>query len=476
MPGLRARTAAKLKSVKEVLHFSGPDLQRLTGLSSLDVQHLLRTASLHVRGGSIVTALHLHQQKKRFPAQHQRLSLGCPVLDGLLRGGLPLDGVTELAGHSSAGKTQLALQLCLAVQLPPRHGGLEAGAVYVCTEDVFPNSRLQQLIAQQRHLRADVPGEVIAKVRFGSQIFIEHVADVDALLECVRKKVPVLLSRGMARLVVIDSVAAPFRCEFDGPASVPRARRLQELGATLRRLSSTFQSPVLCINQVGPAPLMSLAWFLGRKFGAGVWGRGLPLVRPVVLGWVVADPGLDLPGDGGRGGAGRGTRTTGPLGGAGLSRPRNRLVQPALNAADGQPAPLRGAGRAPRPHAAGDLRPSPAPLILLLHGPHGGSARDSRDHGPLTRRRHGGRPGPRKPESGRAVHTLQAQGPGVWTRHTRHWVRVRVRGWLHLLNGRKVVSTDDPPDVASTPHLPTSPCARHAARLGGPFPAGLCPK
>ncbi|XP_077632629.1 uncharacterized protein LOC144241854 isoform X1 [Crocuta crocuta] len=223
----------------------------------------------------------------------------------------------------------------------------------------------------------------------------------------------------MARLVVIDSVAAPFRCEFDGPASVPRARRLQELGATLRRLSSTFQSPVLCINQ--------------------------------------------------------------PPGGAGLSRPRNRLVQPALNAADGQPAPPRGAGRprpapAPRPHAAGDLRPSPAPLILLLHGPHGGSARDSRDRGPLTRRRHGGRPGPRKPESGRAVHTLQAQGPGVWTRHTRHWVRVRVRGWLHLLNGRKVVSTDDPPDVASTPHLPTSPCARHAARHSGPFPAGLCPK
>ncbi|XP_029806569.1 DNA repair protein XRCC3 isoform X2 [Suricata suricatta] len=248
-----AAKKAKLKSIKEVLHFSGPDLQRVTGLSSLDVQHLLRTASLHLRGGCVCTALHLHQQKKRFPAQHQRLSLGCPVLDGLLRGGLPLDGVTELAGHSSAGKTQLALQLCLAVQLPPRHGGLEAGAVYICTEDVFPNLRLQQLIAQQRRLRADVPGEVIARTRFGSQIFIEHVADVDTLLECVSKKVPVLLSRGMARLVVIDSVAAPFRCEFDGPASVPRAQRLQALGAALRRLSSTFRSPVLCINQVTEA-------------------------------------------------------------------------------------------------------------------------------------------------------------------------------------------------------------------------------
>ncbi|XP_030659626.1 DNA repair protein XRCC3 isoform X3 [Nomascus leucogenys] len=244
---------AKLKSVKEVLRFSGPDLKRLTNLSSPEVWHLLRTASLHLRGSSIVTALQLHQQKQRFPAQHQRLSLGCPVLDALLRGGLPLDGITELAGRSSAGKTQLALQLCLAVQFPRQHGGLEAGAVYICTEDAFPHKRLQQLMAQQPRLRTDVPGELLQKLRFGSQIFIEHVADVDTLLECVNKKVPVLLSRGMARLVIIDSVAAPFRCEFDSQASAPRARRLQSLGAALRELSSAFQSPVLCINQVTEA-------------------------------------------------------------------------------------------------------------------------------------------------------------------------------------------------------------------------------
>ncbi|XP_054386924.1 DNA repair protein XRCC3 isoform X3 [Pongo pygmaeus] len=204
---------AKLKSVKEVLHFSGPDLKRLTNLSSPEVWHLLRTASLHLRGSSILTALQLHQQKERFPAQHQRLSLGCPVLDALLRGGLPLDGITELAGRSSAGKTQLALQLCLAVQFPRQHGGLEAGrdprpwthrpiqppphgpdlpaavwlgtsplppsgAVYICTEDAFPHKRLQQLMAQQPRLRTDVPGELLQKLRFGSQIFIEHVADV----------------------------------------------------------------------------------------------------------------------------------------------------------------------------------------------------------------------------------------------------------------------------------------------------------
>lgn len=53
--------------------------------------------------------------------------MGCPVLDDLLRGGLPVGGVTELSGESGAGKTQLALQLCLSVQFPAQHGGLGAG-------------------------------------------------------------------------------------------------------------------------------------------------------------------------------------------------------------------------------------------------------------------------------------------------------------------------------------------------------------
>uniref|UniRef100_A0A8C6DDM3 DNA repair protein XRCC3 n=1 Tax=Moschus moschiferus TaxID=68415 RepID=A0A8C6DDM3_MOSMO len=244
---------AKLRSVKEVLHLSGPDLQRRTHLSSPDVQLLLRAAALLLRGHGMCTALHLLRQEGLFPEQHQRLSLGCPVLDALLRGGLPLDGITELAGHSSAGKTQLALQLCLAVQLPRRHGGLGAGAVYVCTEDAFPSRRLQQLIAQQQHLRADVPGHVISKIKFGHQIFIEHAANVDTLLQCVSEKVPVLLARGMARLVVIDSVAAPFRCEFDRAALALRAQHLLALGAKLRRLSCAFRSPVLCVNQVTEA-------------------------------------------------------------------------------------------------------------------------------------------------------------------------------------------------------------------------------
>lgn len=58
-----------------------------------------------------------------------RLSVGCVVLDELLRGGVPVWGITELSGQSGAGKTQLALQLCLCVQYPTQYGGLDSGNV-----------------------------------------------------------------------------------------------------------------------------------------------------------------------------------------------------------------------------------------------------------------------------------------------------------------------------------------------------------
>ncbi|NXO61561.1 XRCC3 protein, partial [Phainopepla nitens] len=247
---IAALKKANIRSVKEILNLSGADLQRLMKLSSADIQCLLKTVSHTLRRNSMLTALQLYQDKDHFTSQHQKLSLGCSVLDSLLKGGIPLVGITELAGESSAGKTQIGLQLCLCVQYPYKYGGLESGAVYICTEDVFPSKRLQQLIDQQHKLRADVPAEIIQRIRFGNSIFVEQAADLDALQQCITRRLALLLGRGMARLVVIDSVAAPFRCEFGPAEAALKARYLQAFGAQLHSLSTRFRTPIVCINQV----------------------------------------------------------------------------------------------------------------------------------------------------------------------------------------------------------------------------------
>ncbi|XP_041814456.1 DNA repair protein XRCC3 [Chelmon rostratus] len=267
---------AKLKSVREVWSVSGLDLQRLTGLSRSDCQRLLTAAAAACRRHPPVPALLLHRGDCRRLESGLRLSVGCPVLDDLLRGGLPLGGVTELSGESGAGKTQLALQLCLSVQYPTQYGGLNSGVVYVCTEDSFPIRRLQQLIRDQSCLRSDVPPSLISRLQFSDHVYIEHAADLDSLQVCLSRRVPLLFARGLIRLLVVDSVAALFRSEFQAADWLERTKQLLAFSSSLHHLSQEFSTPVLCINQVtdvfdssddtlGPrssnvSPALGLAW------------------------------------------------------------------------------------------------------------------------------------------------------------------------------------------------------------------------
>ena len=62
----------------------------------------------------------------KFQFQHSKISLGCPVLDNTLRGGLLIPGINEISGESGSGKTQIALQICLAMKVK-RENSLQGG-------------------------------------------------------------------------------------------------------------------------------------------------------------------------------------------------------------------------------------------------------------------------------------------------------------------------------------------------------------
>lgn len=269
-PDLNPRIVAALRRVnvtlEEVLALNPVILQKTTGLSPADVE-TLRSASCS--GPAPTPAVRLSATPS--------LGSGCRLIDGLLGGGLPLGSVTELFGPSAVGKTQLALQFCLSVQYPPENGGLSAGAVYVSTEDRFPVKRLQQMISEQSSLRSDIPLEVINSISFSDNVFIEHAADLASLLSCLSRRVWLLLSRSQVRLVVVDSVAALFRTEFEASDWLQRNQQLLSFSSCLHRISRQFNCAVLCINQVvdvfnpdqdqflGPSPssigpALGLAW------------------------------------------------------------------------------------------------------------------------------------------------------------------------------------------------------------------------
>ncbi|XP_011871872.1 PREDICTED: DNA repair protein XRCC3-like [Vollenhovia emeryi] len=168
------------------------------------------------------------------------LTTGCARLDAKLGGGVPCRGVTQIYGAAGTGKTQLALQLCLAVQLPTTAGGLGAGAIYICTETTFPSRRLQQLLRNSELVKAhSVNGDVI---------FVDHVTTTEELVLCLRRKVPALMNAHKIGLLIIDSIAAPYRVEDWQDQLHGKSKRL--IGRQLHELCKNDDLCVICINQV----------------------------------------------------------------------------------------------------------------------------------------------------------------------------------------------------------------------------------
>ncbi len=52
------------------------------------------------------------------------------------------------------------------------------------------------------------------------------------------------------KLIVVDSLAALFRCEFESGEMFSRAKQLQRFGGRLHALSLKHNIPVVCVNQV----------------------------------------------------------------------------------------------------------------------------------------------------------------------------------------------------------------------------------
>ncbi|XP_029160029.1 DNA repair protein XRCC3-like isoform X2 [Nylanderia fulva] len=161
------------------------------------------------------------------------LTTGCSELDVILKGGIPCRGITQIYGAAGTGKTQLALQLCLSVQLPVTANGLAA-------ETSFPSERLQQLLQNSE----------IAKTHSvnGDVIFVNHVATTDELELCLQRQVPALMNIHKIGLLVIDSIAAPYRVEDWKDQLQGRSKR--NVGRQLHQLCKNNDLCVICINQV----------------------------------------------------------------------------------------------------------------------------------------------------------------------------------------------------------------------------------
>ncbi|KAK7533934.1 DNA repair protein rhp57 [Phyllosticta citribraziliensis] len=179
-------------------------------------------------------------------------------LDGELGGGIPAGYLAEITGESGAGKTQFLLTLLLSVQLaPPR--GLSKSAIYISTEAALATNRLDQLLREH---------PLLSSLSESARPSLERVLsiqtpDLESQDHILRYQLPIAITRHNVGLIVIDSVAANYRAEFERPegtshgqqrasglAMAQRSAQLVQLGSLLRKIARAHNVAVVTANQV----------------------------------------------------------------------------------------------------------------------------------------------------------------------------------------------------------------------------------
>jgi DNA repair protein RadA len=177
--------------------------------------------------------------------QLNHLTTNSSTLDEILGGGIEPGSVTEFYGEYRTGKTQIAHQLCVDVQLPYEEGGLEGNALYIDTEATFRPERIIQM-AEAKDLDYN---KTLQNIVVGRAYNSDHqVLLIQEASKIVKEK--------NIKLVVVDSIIGHFRSEYVGRGTL--ANRQQLLNGhihDLLRLTEIFDElAVMFTNQVSSKP------------------------------------------------------------------------------------------------------------------------------------------------------------------------------------------------------------------------------
>ncbi|KAI0567253.1 DNA recombination and repair protein Rad51-like protein [Gracilaria domingensis] len=172
------------------------------------------------------------------------LKTGCKAIDNILGGGICVSGgsIIEISGKAGVGKTQLAMQMALMTTAPLQRSGLQSNCVYVFIEGPTPIKRMTEI----ENALCSRFGLTSGTLLHG--IVVEEIRSADQLLVWSETRLPYLLRKTNARVVVIDSIAAVYRPEFQDALS--RTRHLARMSAALKRAMASVEGVCICVNQV----------------------------------------------------------------------------------------------------------------------------------------------------------------------------------------------------------------------------------
>lgn len=246
LPGVGEATAEKLreagfKDIKAIAVATPADLKDVAGIGGAAAKKIITAA----KGGIDIGFMKGTELLERRQLVG-RITTGSSTLDNLLGGGIETQAITEFFGEYGSGKTQIAHQLSVTVQLPREQGGLGKKAIYIDTENTF---RPERIIHMAEALELD-KNEVLDNI----SVARAYTSDEQMLWG---EKVPEIADSGDYGLIIVDSLTSQFRADYTGRGLLAeRQQKLNRHMHTLLRVGDTKNMAIMVTNQVMAKPDM----------------------------------------------------------------------------------------------------------------------------------------------------------------------------------------------------------------------------
>jgi len=244
LPGVGDKTLEKLKesgydNLMGIAAASAGEISAATGIGVESASKIIVSARQKLKMGFEPASEVL---KKR--GQVGKITTGSKDLDALLGGGIETQAITEMHGAYGSGKSQLAHQLAVNVQLPQEKGGMGGKAIFIDTEQTFRPERIQQM--------AEASGLNSKKAM--ENIFVARAYNSDHQV-LLAEKTEEIIKKENIKLLIVDSVTSSFRSDYTGRGTLAdRQQKLNRHLHKLQRLADVYNLAIYVTNQVMARP------------------------------------------------------------------------------------------------------------------------------------------------------------------------------------------------------------------------------
>jgi DNA repair protein RadA len=256
LPGVGPATAEKLKeagfnTIEAVAVASPSELATTAEIGESTAAKIINAARQAADIGGFETGDVVLERRKLVG----KLTTGCTEFNEMMGGGIETQAITELYGEFGSGKTQLAHQLAVNVQMGREHGGLNGSVVMIDTENTFRPERITQMVkglSDRSGMELD-PEVFLQNIHVAraynsnhQMLLVDSATDLANELKEMGKPV---------RLLIVDSLMAHFRAEYIGRGTLAdRQQKLNKHMHALLRFGDLFNACVVVTNQVMSKP------------------------------------------------------------------------------------------------------------------------------------------------------------------------------------------------------------------------------